>query len=135
MWNQWQELPEGDWFCCNDCTRIHSTLENLLIRVAERLPESLLDVIKKKQVGRCLEPLNEIDVRWKLLNGKIASPETRPLLLEAVSMFHVSSVCPYELLHHHHYYHSSSSYRFIVYHYYHHPCLFPMNGRAALHFY
>ncbi|KAL2992635.1 hypothetical protein AAZX31_10G058900 [Glycine max] len=83
-----KELPEGDWFCCNDCTRIHSTLENLLIRVAERLPESLLDVIKKKQVGRCLEPLNEIDVRWKLLNGKIASPETRPLLLEAVSMFH-----------------------------------------------
>ncbi|TKY53008.1 Increased DNA methylation 1 [Spatholobus suberectus] len=83
-----KELPEGDWLCCNDCTRIHSTLENLLVRVAERLPESLLDVIKKKQVERCLEPLNEIDVRWKLLNGKIASPETRPLLLEAVSMFH-----------------------------------------------
>ncbi|KHN48229.1 Chromodomain-helicase-DNA-binding protein 4, partial [Glycine soja] len=83
-----KELPEGDWFCCNDCTIIHSTLENLLIRVAERLPEALLDVIKKKQVERCLEPLNEIDVRWKLLNGKIASPETRPLLLEAVSMFH-----------------------------------------------
>nr|KYP42930.1 hypothetical protein KK1_035637 [Cajanus cajan] len=83
-----KELPEGDWLCCNDCTKIHATLENLLVRVAERLPESLLDVIKKKQVERCLEPLNEIDVRWKLLNGKIASPETRPLLLEAVSMFH-----------------------------------------------
>ncbi|CAJ1968829.1 unnamed protein product, partial [Sphenostylis stenocarpa] len=81
------ELPEGDWLCCNDCTRIHTTLENLLVTVAERLPESLLDVIKKKHVERCLEPLNEIDVRWKLLNGKIASPETRPLLLEAVSMF------------------------------------------------
>ncbi|KAL2323170.1 hypothetical protein Fmac_027549 [Flemingia macrophylla] len=83
-----KELPEGDWLCCNDCTKIHATLENLLVRVAERLPESLLDVIKKKQMERCLEPLNEIDVRWKLLNGKIASPETRPLLLEAVSMFH-----------------------------------------------
>ncbi|RDX93310.1 Increased DNA methylation 1, partial [Mucuna pruriens] len=83
-----KELPEGDWLCCNDCTRIHSTLENLLVSVAERLPEPLLDVIKKKQVERCLEPLNGIDVRWKLLNGKIASPETRPLLLEAVSMFH-----------------------------------------------
>ncbi|XP_027365293.1 uncharacterized protein LOC113872165 [Abrus precatorius] len=83
-----KELPEGDWLCCNDCTRIHSTLENLLVRVAERLPESLLDVIKKKQVERCVEPPNEFDVRWKLLNGKIASPETRPLLLEAVSMFH-----------------------------------------------
>ncbi|KAK7392515.1 hypothetical protein VNO78_20957 [Psophocarpus tetragonolobus] len=83
-----KELPEGDWFCCDDCSRIHSTLENLLVRVAERLPEALLDVIKKKQVERCLEPLNEIDVRWKLINGKIASPETRPLLLDAVSMFH-----------------------------------------------
>lgn len=93
MCNKWQELPEGDWLCCNDCTRIHTTLENLLVTGAERLPESLLDVIKKKRVERCLEPLNEIDVRWKLLNGKVASPETRPLLLEAVAMFNVSSVC------------------------------------------
>lgn len=74
--------------------------------MAERLPESLLDVIKKKHEERCLEPLNEIDVRWRLLNGKIASPETRPLLLEAMSMFHVSSACDS-------------------------PCLFPNKWRAA----
>lgn len=90
-----QELPEGDWLCCNDCTRIHSILENLLVREAEKLPESLLDVIKKKQEDRCLEPLNEIDIRWRLVNGKVASPETRPLLLEALSIFNVSSACPY----------------------------------------
>lgn len=82
-----KELPEGDWLCCNDCTRIHSILENLLVREAEKLPESLLDVIKKKQEDRCLEPLNEIDIRWRLVNGKVASPETRPLLLEALSIF------------------------------------------------
>ncbi|XP_045808340.1 increased DNA methylation 1-like [Trifolium pratense] len=82
-----KELPEGDWLCCNDCTRIHSILGNLLVRVAESLPESLLGVIKKKQEERCLEPLNEIDIRWKLVNGKVASPETRPLLLEALSIF------------------------------------------------
>ncbi|CAL0316940.1 unnamed protein product [Lupinus luteus] len=82
-----KELPEGNWFCCNDCSRIHSNLENLLVQGDEKLPESLLHVIKKKQEERCLEPLNEIDVRWRLLNGKIASSETRPLLLEAVSMF------------------------------------------------
>ncbi|KHN02285.1 Putative pectinesterase 15 [Glycine soja] len=81
-----KELPEGNWLCCNDCTRIHSTLENLLVKGAERLPESLLGVIKKKQEEKGLEPI--IDVRWRLLNGKIASPETRPLLLEAVSIFH-----------------------------------------------
>ncbi|KAL1351979.1 hypothetical protein AAHE18_06G133400 [Arachis hypogaea] len=83
-----KELPVGKWLCCNDCTRIHSTLENLLVMGAERLPESLLGIIKKKQEEKGLEPLNDIDVRWKLLNGKIASRETRPLLLEAVSIFH-----------------------------------------------
>lgn len=59
--------------------------------MAERLPESLLDVIKKKQEERCLEPLNVIDIRWRLVNGKVASPETRPLLLEAVTIFNVGS--------------------------------------------
>lgn len=88
-------MPEGDWLCCNDCTRIHSILGNLLVRVAERLPESLLDVIKKKQEEIYLEPLNEIDIRWRLVNGKVASPETRPLLLEALSIFNVSSASPY----------------------------------------
>lgn len=63
--------------------------------MAERLPESLLDIVRKKQEERCLEPLNEIDLRWRLINGKVASPETRPLLLEAVSIFNVSSACPY----------------------------------------
>ncbi|XLT40320.1 hypothetical protein HN873_071612, partial [Arachis hypogaea] len=43
-----KELPEGIWICCDDCTRIHSILENILIRGPERLPESLLDVIKVK---------------------------------------------------------------------------------------
>ncbi|KAJ1377333.1 hypothetical protein SESBI_49027, partial [Sesbania bispinosa] len=42
----------------------------ILVKVAERLPESLLDVIKKEE-ERLLEPNNEIDVRWRLLNGKV----------------------------------------------------------------
>ncbi|XP_057438222.1 increased DNA methylation 1 [Lotus japonicus] len=83
-----KELPKGNWLCCKDCTRIHSTLENVLVKGAERLPESLLDVIKQKQVEKGLDPINDNDVRWRLLNGKIASRETRPLLLEAVSIFH-----------------------------------------------
>lgn len=83
-----KELPKGNWLCCNDCTRIHSTLENVLVRGAERLPKSLLAVIKKKQEEKGLDPINDINVRWRLLSGKKASPETRPLLLEAVSIFH-----------------------------------------------
>ncbi|ESW34810.1 hypothetical protein PHAVU_001G183200 [Phaseolus vulgaris] len=56
-----KELPEGNWLCCNDCTQIHCTLENLLVRGAERLPESLLGVIKEKQGEKGLEPINDID--------------------------------------------------------------------------
>ena len=67
-----------------------------MVKGAERLPESLLGVIKKKQEEKGLEPI--IDVRWRLLNGKIASPETRPLLLEAVSIFHVITAYPSEFI-------------------------------------
>ena len=93
-----QELPEGEWFCSPECTRINSTLQKLLVRGPEKLPDSLLDVIKGKQVERGLESINDIDVRWRLLSGKIASPETRFYLSEAVAIFHVSSpqaVCRY----------------------------------------
>ncbi|XP_054803918.1 increased DNA methylation 1-like [Prosopis cineraria] len=83
-----KELPEGDWFCCHDCSTIHSTFQNLLVGGAEKLPEPLLDVIKKKQEEKGLESLSDIDVKWRLLRGKIASPETRPFLLQAVSIFH-----------------------------------------------
>ncbi|KAI4349071.1 hypothetical protein L6164_009713 [Bauhinia variegata] len=83
-----KELPEGNWYCCPDCTRIHSTLQNLLVRGAEKLSDSLLDVLKKKQAEKGLESLGDIDVKWRVLNGKIASPETRPLLSAAVSIFH-----------------------------------------------
>lgn len=96
--DQLQELPKGNWLCCNDCTRIHSTLENVLVRGAERLPKSLLAVIKKKQKEKGLDPINDINVRWRLLSGKKASPETRPLLLEAVSIFHVSSSHPSQFI-------------------------------------
>jgi hypothetical protein len=66
-------------------------LENVLVRGDERLPESLLAIIKKKQEVKGLDPMNDIDVKWRILSGKNASPETRPLLLEAISIFHVSS--------------------------------------------
>ncbi|KAG6637970.1 increased DNA methylation 1-like isoform X2 [Carya illinoinensis] len=83
-----RELPEGEWFCSVDCTRISSTLQKLLVRGAEKLPDSLLDVIKRKQEEQGLDSINDMDVRWRLLRGKIASPETRFYLSEAVAIFH-----------------------------------------------
>ncbi|XP_022745466.1 uncharacterized protein LOC111295904 isoform X2 [Durio zibethinus] len=83
-----REIPRGKWFCCSDCSRIHSTLQKLLIHGAEKLPDSLLDVIKKKYVEKGLDGDINIDVRWRLLSGKFASPETRLLLSQAVGIFH-----------------------------------------------
>lgn len=83
-----KELPKGEWFCSMDCTRINSTLQKLLLKGAEKLPDSLLDVIKRKEEERGLQSFNNIDVRWRLLSGKITSPETRFYLSEAVAIFH-----------------------------------------------
>ncbi|KAJ9184379.1 hypothetical protein P3X46_004110 [Hevea brasiliensis] len=82
-----KELPEGKWFCCPDCGRIHSTLQKLIIRGSEKLPISLLDVIKKKNEEKGLETINDIDARWRLLSGKIVSAETKVLLSQALAIF------------------------------------------------
>ncbi|KAM7531674.1 hypothetical protein LguiB_035084 [Lonicera macranthoides] len=83
-----KELPKGKWFCCIDCGRIYSALQNLLTRGAERLPNSQFDIIKKKLKDKGVESITDFDVSWRLMSGKIASPETRLLLSEAVALFH-----------------------------------------------
>ncbi|KAL4354566.1 hypothetical protein GQ457_06G009350 [Hibiscus cannabinus] len=83
-----REIPKGKWFCCSDCSRIHSTLQKLLTCGAEKLPDSLLNVIRKKCVEKGLDPDINIDLRWRLLSGRFASPETRLFLSQAVGIFH-----------------------------------------------
>ncbi|XP_057463398.1 uncharacterized protein LOC130753384 isoform X2 [Actinidia eriantha] len=83
-----KELPEGKWFCCMDCRTIYSSLQNLLIRGEEMISDSLLDVIKKKHEYKFSDTPTDFDVRWRVLSGKIASPETRLLLSKSVAIFH-----------------------------------------------
>ncbi|KAL9228089.1 hypothetical protein vseg_003703 [Gypsophila vaccaria] len=85
-----KELPDGKWFCNLDCGRIDSALQTLLVKGAEKLPESLVNVITRKNLQTVSENAAEVDVSWRLLSGKIASPETRPLLSQAVAIFHES---------------------------------------------
>ncbi|CAI9097901.1 OLC1v1034420C1 [Oldenlandia corymbosa var. corymbosa] len=85
-----KELPKGKWFCCGDCKRIYSALSNLLNSGFEKLPDSCLDVIKKKHMLEASEGAGEFDVSWRLLSGKISSRETRTFLSEAVAIFHDS---------------------------------------------
>lgn len=65
-------------------------MQKLLVTGAEKLPDSQLDIIKKKHEEKSLDTTDGFDVRWRLISGKIASPETRVLLSKAVSIFHVS---------------------------------------------
>ncbi|PPS02010.1 hypothetical protein GOBAR_AA18657 [Gossypium barbadense] len=84
-----QELPKGKWFCCTDCNRIHSALQKLVIRGEEQLPDSSLDVVKKKHVENSLRSKAKLDIRWRVLSGKMTSlDDTRVTLSKAVAIFH-----------------------------------------------
>ncbi|KAA8544144.1 hypothetical protein F0562_022220 [Nyssa sinensis] len=83
-----KELPKGKWFCCTECDRIHSALQKLVVNGEENLPDSLLNVLKKKHEELGSESGANFDIRWRLLSGKMASDETRVLLSKAVAIFH-----------------------------------------------
>ncbi|XP_009796874.1 uncharacterized protein LOC107831397 isoform X2 [Nicotiana tabacum] len=83
-----KELPKGKWFCSKNCNKIYSALQSLLTSGEERLPDSCLDAIRVKEKENRLAAVGELDVRWRLLSGRICSRETRRLLAEAVSIFH-----------------------------------------------
>lgn len=85
-----QELPKDKWFCCTDCNRIHFALEKLVSDGEQNIPESLLKVLKEKNKGKDPENNSTLDIKWRLLSGKMSSEETRVWLSSAVSIFHVS---------------------------------------------
>ncbi|OWM73735.1 hypothetical protein CDL15_Pgr026839 [Punica granatum] len=84
-----KELPEGKWFCCSDCERIHSALESYVVRGDEKLPDSLLDVIRMKLEEKGSMSLSNLDIRWRVLNAEMdSSAESKRLLAKSVSIFH-----------------------------------------------
>ncbi|KAK8695695.1 hypothetical protein V6N13_000846 [Hibiscus sabdariffa] len=84
-----KELPKGNWFCCKDCNRIHLALQKLIVRGEEKLPDSSLLVVKNKQEKNRSESMASLDIRWRVLSGKMtSSDDTRVLLSKAVAIFH-----------------------------------------------
>jgi hypothetical protein len=86
-----KELPKGNWFCSMDCTRINSTLQKLLLGGAEKLSDSSLGIIQTKQERNDVYSISDLDIRWRLISGKVTSPESRMLLSQALAIFHVSA--------------------------------------------
>ncbi|CAF2293051.1 unnamed protein product [Brassica napus] len=83
-----KELPKGNWFCSMDCTRINSTLQKLLLGGAETLSGSSLEIIRMKQGITDVDSVSHLDIRWRLISGKVTSPESRMLLSQALAIFH-----------------------------------------------
>ncbi|KAE8687222.1 Cyclin-dependent kinases regulatory subunit 1 [Hibiscus syriacus] len=83
-----KELPKGNWFCCVDCNRIHTALQKLIVRGEEKLPDSSLHVVRKKHGESSLESKAKLDIRWRVLSGKMPSDDTRVTLSKAVTIFH-----------------------------------------------
>ncbi|XP_021729860.1 uncharacterized protein LOC110696835 [Chenopodium quinoa] len=83
-----KELPVGNWFCCSDCESINSSLKKLIEEGEQRLPDHLIDVVKKKFIEKDSNT-DDLVVTWRVFNGgKSCLDEIRPFLSKAVSVFH-----------------------------------------------
>ncbi|KAJ1388987.1 Zinc finger, PHD-type [Sesbania bispinosa] len=84
-----EKLPEGNWFCNTSCSQIHAALTNLVACGEKNLPDSFQSLIKKKHEEKGLDNGVGLDIKWRVLNWKLAaSAEIRPLLSKAVAIFH-----------------------------------------------
>ncbi|CAL5045151.1 unnamed protein product [Urochloa decumbens] len=92
--SQWQvelqELPEGEWFCCDSCSGTRSSLEKIISDGAQLLAEPDLEIIRKKHEAKDLCMDTSTDLKWQLLCGKRATEDGRILLSAAVPIFHQS---------------------------------------------
>lgn len=72
---------------------MHSALEEMVIQGEKKLPDSLLDVIKKKREEKDTQNESNLDIRWRILNNKILSDDaSKRLLSKSVALFHVSNL-------------------------------------------
>lgn len=82
-----KELPEGEWFCSNDCTKIHSALQKLVSHGPESLPSFITDELMKKRRDKGLEEVSSANISWQLLHAKTRDADSRVLLSEAAAIF------------------------------------------------
>ncbi|KAJ8754160.1 hypothetical protein K2173_002059 [Erythroxylum novogranatense] len=81
-----KEVPREDWFCSDDCNRIHEALHESVNSGVQTIPPQLLDIINRKHSERGLL-FDEVagDIQWRILMGK--SRIRRDLLSAATAIF------------------------------------------------
>ncbi|PIA38986.1 hypothetical protein AQUCO_02700278v1 [Aquilegia coerulea] len=82
-----KELPKGKWFCCEHCSRVHATLQNLVLTGVKVIPPSMSNIIRRKLIEKGLTTEVGQDVQWQLLSGKFGPLDKRDLLSRAVAIF------------------------------------------------
>ncbi|XP_044962071.1 uncharacterized protein LOC123413187 isoform X2 [Hordeum vulgare subsp. vulgare] len=92
--SEWQvdlkELPEGEWFCCDSCSEIRSSLDKMISEGAQPLSESDVDIIRKKHESKGLVMDANTEIRWQLVAGRSATEDGNSLLSSAVPVIHQS---------------------------------------------
>lgn len=86
-----QELPRDKWFCCLDCNKIFSALQNLISSGPEIIPAPLSAAIHQKHAALGLSEESNNEIQWRILNGKSRFPEHLLLLSRAAAIFRVRS--------------------------------------------
>ncbi|EOA26575.1 hypothetical protein CARUB_v10022635mg [Capsella rubella] len=82
-----KEIPQEKWFCCSDCSRIHTAVQSSVSCGPQTIPTPLLDMIRRKDREKGIFTDNGDIVEWRILSGKSRYPEHLPLLSRAAVIF------------------------------------------------
>ncbi|KAL7136490.1 hypothetical protein ABFS83_10G034700 [Erythranthe nasuta] len=82
-----KELPKEKWFCCHDCNKIFSALQNLTSSGPEVIPAPVSDALHRKLAAIGLNGESHNEIRWHILSGKSRFPEHLLLLSRAAAIF------------------------------------------------
>ncbi|XP_057868151.2 uncharacterized protein LOC131075351 isoform X1 [Cryptomeria japonica] len=82
-----KELPNGNWFCSNDCSEIHEGLQKHVAFGSQCLPRLLSESLVKKVENDVNQGLQD-EIKWQILHGKTTDIDGKDLLLEAEAIFH-----------------------------------------------
>ncbi|GMI71331.1 hypothetical protein HRI_000802400 [Hibiscus trionum] len=83
-----KEIPKDTWFCCDDCKRIHGTLQSFVSIRAQIIPASISDIIRRKHLEKELSIGEAKDCfQWRILSGKSQNSEDLSLLSSAAAIF------------------------------------------------
>jgi hypothetical protein len=78
-----QDMCNGSWFCCTDCTWVHNSLEKICALGAKVVSTPFLDLLKKHHITEN----NPDNLSWQIFRG--GNTENRVLLSQSLQLLKV----------------------------------------------